>query len=148
MLQQIHLEVFSPLSGRSLACLGRVTSAIMRSTLRLHHLRQWSSVATGLQVRLPSRPSSVEHPIFQLPNTADPHWWAADRLVNDPFGSALIAAGLKEATLKAWATDPQVVPPLTDPGGDENTVSLFDTLEDLDASVCVERCAAISRANV
>ena len=71
----------------------------------------------------------------------------ADRLANDPFGSALIAAGVKEATLKAWATDPQVVPPDCDSGGDQNTVSLFDLLEDLDASLCVERCAAISRSN-
>jgi hypothetical protein len=72
---------------------------------------------------------------------------AADRLVSDPFGSDLIAAGVKEATLKAWATDPQVKPPLTNSGGDQNTMSLFDLLEDLDASVCVETCAAISRVN-
>ena len=73
----------------------------------------------------------------------------ADRLANDPFGSALIAAGVKEATLKAWATDPQVVPPVkdSDSEGDPNSVSLFDLLEDLDASLCVERCAAISRSN-
>eukprot|EP01043_Picozoa_sp_COSAG02_P091358 COSAG02_NODE_28091_length_596_cov_1.384306_1_plen_77_part_00 len=72
---------------------------------------------------------------------------AADRLASDPFGSNLIAAGLKEATLKAWATDPQVKNPLADSGGDQNTVSLFDLLEDLDAPVCVERCALISRVN-
>lgn len=71
----------------------------------------------------------------------------AGRLINDPFGSALIAAGVKEETLKAWATDPQVIPPPTDSGAAQNTSSLFDLLEDLDASVCVERCAAISRAN-
>ena len=71
---------------------------------------------------------------------------SADRLVKDPFGSALVAAGLKEETLKAWATNPQVVPP-SESGATESTVSLFDLLEDHNASVCLERCAAISRAN-
>jgi hypothetical protein len=68
-------------------------------------------------------------------------------LVNDPFGSALIAAGLKEETLKAWAADPQVVPPPVDSGVGQHSASLFDLLEDLDASVCLERCAAVARAN-
>lgn len=73
---------------------------------------------------------------------------SADRLVKDPFGSALVAAGLKEETLKAWATNPQVVPASgSGATSTESTESLFDLLEDLNAAVCLERCAAISRAN-
>ena len=69
-------------------------------------------------------------------------------MASDPFGSALIAAGVTEATIKAYSTDPQVLPPSDgEGGGDKHTSSLFDLLEDMDAAACLERCAATARAN-
>ena len=61
----------------------------------------------------------------------------------DPFGAALIAAGVQEKTLRAWSGDPQVLPPDAAAG---QTSSLFNLLEDMDAAACVEKCTAILRA--
>ena len=70
-------------------------------------------------------------------------------MASDPFGSALVAAGVTEATIKAYSTDPQVLPPSDGEGGGggKHTSSLFDLLEDMNAAACLERCAATARAN-
>ena len=68
-------------------------------------------------------------------------------MADDPFGSALLAKGVSEATIKQWSSDPQVK-------YDEATAkekgkpkgSIFDALEDLDYEECLERCVAISKA--
>ena len=73
--------------------------------------------------------------------------WLAGSVADDPFGSALLAKGVSEATIKKWSSDPQVK-------YDEATAkekgkpkgSIFDALEDLDYEECLERCVAISKA--
>ena len=89
--------------------------------------------------------------------------WLVRRFSEDPFGDALIKAGLTEKTLRAWSADPQLFPPSAAP--DEKVkASLFgaslglsnaavsirrltlgvrasDLLEDLDAEECLEKCA-------
>ena len=89
--------------------------------------------------------------------------WLVRRFSEDPFGDALIKAGLTEKILRAWSADPQLFPPSAAP--DEKVkASLFgaslglskaaasirrltlgvrasDLLEDLDAEECLEKCA-------
>ena len=50
------------------------------------------------------------------------------------------AAGLDEATIKAWSVDPQVT---LDADGAKG--SIFDALEDLDVDACIEKCVAINK---
>ena len=66
--------------------------------------------------------------------------WLERPLGEDPFGQQLLAAGIPEATLKAWTVDPRV--PL--PNGGQG--SIFDALEDLDLEACVEKAVAIANA--
>ena len=69
--------------------------------------------------------------------------WCGASLASDPFGAALLAAGLPRRALDAWTVDPQVLLP----GGNGKTGSLFDALEDLSAPECVATCQAIAAAN-
>lgn len=52
------------------------------------------------------------------------NWLKAD-LKSDPFGAALLEAGITEETIKAWSVDPQV-----------KGKSIFDQLEDMDVDAC------------
>jgi hypothetical protein len=65
-------------------------------------------------------------------------------LENDPFAQALLNLGIPKEKLAAWTKDPQV--PLGDPSvfplGE--TGSLFDALEDMDSSACLEKAADIA----
>lgn len=66
--------------------------------------------------------------------------WLEVPIAKDSFGKALVDAGVSEDVLKAWSVDPQVLV-----GGAKS--SLFDALEDLDSTVCVEKCVAINAEN-
>ena len=52
----------------------------------------------------------------------------------DAFGTKLIGAGVSEATIKEWSVDPQV-----------KGKSLFDQLEDTDASLCIAKAVELSK---
>ena len=52
--------------------------------------------------------------------------WCEATLEEDRFGAGLLAAGIPKATIVEWCGDPQV-----------QGKSLFDSLEDLDADVCL-----------
>merc|ERR1711920_1112055 len=59
--------------------------------------------------------------------------WLETPCRKDSYCQALVRAGVKEAVIKAWSVDPQV----NIDGGKKG--SLFDSLEDLDASACIQR---------
>lgn len=61
------------------------------------------------------------------------NWLKADP-AQDAFGARLIKAGVSVKTIQAWSLDPQV-------GGK----SLFDQLEDLDASACVAKASSLAK---
>ena len=65
--------------------------------------------------------------------------WLEQDLGTDVFGAGLLAAGIPEATVRAWMSDPQV--PFE--GGRQ---SLFDLLEDLDARDCLAKAKQINAA--
>lgn len=60
--------------------------------------------------------------------------WLGATVKEDPFGKALLEAGIPEATIKEWSVDPTVV------YGAKNMPikkSLFDTLEDTNSDYCL-----------
>jgi len=67
--------------------------------------------------------------------------WLGASVTSDPFGKALLDAGIPEPTIKAWSVDPQVTY-----GGPSMPIkaSLFDSLEDTDADECLARCMMIN----
>ena len=73
--------------------------------------------------------------------------WLGVAIADDPFGKVLLAAGIPEATIKKWSSDPQVTydaDTATKTGKEKG--SIFDALEDLDYQACLDKCVAISKA--
>jgi CDGSH-type Zn-finger protein len=68
--------------------------------------------------------------------------WVGAKLESDPFGSALLAAGFPADTIAAWSVDPQVN---VDAAGKMGSV--FDSLEDTDASECLEKLKQLAGFN-
>jgi len=66
--------------------------------------------------------------------------WAEVEVKNDPFGAKLLAAGVPLATIKAWSVDPQVA---LEKGGKRG--SIFDQLEDNNASDCLEKMLSLQK---
>jgi len=64
--------------------------------------------------------------------------WLGSSCRSDVFCSALVRAGVKEAVVKAWSVDPQVKI------GDGKKGSLFDSLEDMDSSACLEKAKKLN----
>jgi len=73
--------------------------------------------------------------------------WLAGSIADDPFGKALLEAGVPEATIKKWSSDPQVkYDAETAKATGKAKGSIFDALEDLDYQQCLDKCVAISKA--
>jgi len=66
--------------------------------------------------------------------------WLGVQCNKDPYGKALIAAGLKEKTIKEWTFDPQVK--LT--CDDDKKGSIWDALEDMGATPCTAKAAELA----
>jgi hypothetical protein len=64
--------------------------------------------------------------------------WLEVPLAEDPYGSALLSAGIPEKYIVDGMVDPQVT--LTEGGKG----SLFDSVEDLDATPCLEKLSAMA----
>lgn len=60
--------------------------------------------------------------------------WLKVNVETDPFGSAMVAAGVSLSTIKDWSVDPQV-----------KGKSIFDQLEDLDAQDCLVKAVELSK---
>jgi len=67
--------------------------------------------------------------------------WLGASISQDPFGKALLDAGLSEDTIKAWSVDPRV----TLPGGEKGSV--FDALEDLNVDECLKKLVELNSLN-
>jgi hypothetical protein len=60
--------------------------------------------------------------------------WLKAPLEADEFGAQLLAAGVPADTIREWSVDPQV-----------KGRSLFDSLEDLDASACIAKAVELAQ---
>mmetsp|Transcript_20098 Transcript_20098/g.31485 ORF Transcript_20098/g.31485 Transcript_20098/m.31485 type:complete len:309 (-) Transcript_20098:28-954(-) len=67
--------------------------------------------------------------------------WLSAKVEEDPFGSALIAAGISAETIKDWSVDPRVTWKV---GDNTESSSLFDALEDMDAADCLNKAVEIN----
>jgi len=65
--------------------------------------------------------------------------WLKVAIAEDNFGKTLLDAGIPEATIKEWTVDPQVKI-----DGEGKKGSLFDALEDLDATECAAKAKVLS----
>jgi len=65
--------------------------------------------------------------------------WLEVRCHKDAFCKALVAAGVKEATIKAWSVDPQVK---LDASGKKG--SLFDSMEDMDTTANLAKAKTLN----
>merc|ERR1719335_2182107 len=66
--------------------------------------------------------------------------WLGYKCERDTWGKALLAAGVRPKTIKDWSLDPAVS------YGDKinpTTKSIWDTIEDMDAQECINKCAEI-----
>lgn len=68
--------------------------------------------------------------------------WLKVKCTDDQFCRALVSAGIPEATIGKWTTDPQVK---LDASGKKG--SLFDAVEDLDSKPCLEKLVEIYSYN-
>lgn len=72
---------------------------------------------------------------------AEKNNWLEISIADDAFGASLLAAGLTEETIKAWSVDPRVTLP------DGSKGSVFDALEDMDVSECLEKLVELNKLN-
>jgi len=63
--------------------------------------------------------------------------WLGYKADRDPWGKALLYAGVRPKTIKDWSLDPVVSYGST---LNPTTKSIWDTLEDLDAQACIDKC--------
>jgi len=64
--------------------------------------------------------------------------WLGSPLSSDPFGAALLDAGVREAYITEGTLDPQVAMP------DGSKGSLFDALEDMDSADCLAKVVTLA----
>merc|ERR1712157_67017 len=64
--------------------------------------------------------------------------WLRTPAARDPFGRALLQFGIRKATINSWSVDPQVKVEEAGKMG-----SLFDQLEDMNASACLDKVKAL-----
>jgi len=66
--------------------------------------------------------------------------WLGKSTTDEPFGSALVMNGFDETTIKDYCVDT-----LTEGAGDDGVKSgsIFDALEDMDASECLKKCVMV-----
>jgi hypothetical protein len=69
--------------------------------------------------------------------TAERLNWMGGTLETDPFGKAMLEAGIPKKTILEWTKDPQV-------SFEGKKASLFDLLEDLDNDACLEKAQKIA----
>lgn len=69
--------------------------------------------------------------------------WLGKSVEEDSYGKGLISAGVPMATISKWSGDSQVS--VEGETKDGKTMSVFDTLEDLDADTILEKVSKISK---
>jgi len=68
--------------------------------------------------------------------------WLGVKADRDPWGKALLAAGVKPQTIKKWSLDPVVT------YGEKlnpTSKSIWDTVEDMDSQKCIDECVEIDQ---
>jgi hypothetical protein len=69
--------------------------------------------------------------------------WLGKKIEDDSFGKGLLAKGVSKDTIKKWSEDAQVT--VVGETKDGKTMSVFDTLEDLDADTILAKVDKIGK---
>ena len=109
------------------------------SSLRGKIMAQWQEL--GLAAKPDVGDNGVHASASPFEALAERLNWCGASMETDPFGAALLGAGVPAALVTAWTVDPQV----NLPGGGKG--SLFDSLEDMDASAVLAKCQDLASAN-
>nr|ABO47885.1 hypothetical protein Tb10.6k15.3460 [Alexandrium fundyense] len=103
------------------------------------------ALASWKDLELPAEPNVGENCVHASASPfealAERMNWLGNKADKDAWGKALLDAGVKMKTIKEWCLDPQVT------YGEKlapTTKSIWDTLEDMDAQECLDKCADIA----
>jgi len=103
------------------------------------------ALAAWQELGLPSQPNTGENCVHAsaspFEGLAERMNWLGYKAARDPWGKALLEAGVKLKTIKDWCLDPQVT---YGPKLSPVTKSIWDSIEDMDAQDCLEKCVEIA----
>jgi hypothetical protein len=105
-------------------------------SLRKTILEQWKEL--GLTAEPNKGDNGVHASASPFEGLAEKINWLGKKAPEDPFGAALLKAGLSATTIKEWSVDPRVTMP------DGSKGSIFDALEDLDAGDCLAKMVELN----
>jgi hypothetical protein len=101
-------------------------------SLRGSILKDWQSLGLPLEPNVGE--NCVHASASPFEGLAERMNWLKAPVSEDPFGAALLKAGVPETTVQAWSVDPQV-----------KGKSIFDQLEDKDAKECLDKIVELSK---
>eukprot|EP00238_Polyblepharides_amylifera_P000157 CAMPEP_0196572314 /NCGR_PEP_ID=MMETSP1081-20130531/2385_1 /TAXON_ID=36882 /ORGANISM="Pyramimonas amylifera, Strain CCMP720" /LENGTH=401 /DNA_ID=CAMNT_0041889595 /DNA_START=95 /DNA_END=1300 /DNA_ORIENTATION=- len=114
-------------------------STAAKGSLRREILDNWQHL--GLSAKPFTGDNGVHASASPFEAMAERCNWLGETLESDGYGRTMLASGISKETITAWMQDPQVVV-------SANTKnSLFDTLEDTDAIVCLEKAKRLNDLN-
>eukprot|EP00931_Biecheleriopsis_adriatica_P021647 TRINITY_DN140_c0_g1_i3.p1 TRINITY_DN140_c0_g1~~TRINITY_DN140_c0_g1_i3.p1 ORF type:complete len:343 (-),score=85.44 TRINITY_DN140_c0_g1_i3:423-1391(-) len=108
-------------------------------SLRGQILAKWEEL--GLKAKPNVGDNGMHASASPFEGFAERNNWLGVAISEDSFGAAMIGAGIPESVIKSWSVDPQVTLE------DQKMGSIFDQLEDLDATPCLDKLQAISKLN-
>merc|ERR1711920_558663 len=111
-----------------------------KDSLRGQILAQWKELGLKAQPNVGDNGMHASASPFEA--FAERNNWLSMPIEQDQFGKQLLAAGLQEPLIKAWAVDPQV----TIAAGKQG--SIFDQLEDLDSVECLTKVTQLASMNL
>ena len=97
----------------------------------------------GLDIEPSTGNNAVHASASPLEGLAERCNWLSTTPSEDSFGRALLARGIPESLLLKWMDDPTITFPPSTVDGSRKTGSLFDDVEDMDSSSCMQRLVQI-----
>jgi len=110
-----------------------------KDSLRGQILAQWKQLGLKEEPNVGDNGMHASASPFEA--LAERNNWLSAPIKDDQFGGFMLRNGIPEEMIKAWSVDPQV----KIAGGKQG--SIFDQLEDLDASACLQKIAELSGLN-
>lgn len=93
----------------------------------------------GLEAQPDTGDNSVHASASPFEGLAERMNWLGADMKTDAFGKAMLEGGITEEMIKAWSVDPQVTLE------DKSKGSLFDALEDMNASACLAKAQTLAK---
>jgi nucleoside diphosphate kinase len=116
-------------------------TAAPAGSIRRTILDQYKSL--GLKTKPNTGDNGVHASASPFEGLAERMNWLGKSVEEDAFGKALLAKGISKDTIKEWAGDAQVT--VNGETKDGKTMSVFDTLEDLDSDTILDKVDKIGK---